>query len=60
MCVATGMSAALAVPEADFNANAAMASHVTSFTALGESFTRTITTTSDKIVVFRCVPADGP
>ena len=55
-----GMSAALAVPEADFNANAAMASHVTSFTALGDSFTKTITTTSDKIVVFRCVPADGP
>ncbi len=55
-----GMSAALAVPDSDFNANAGMASHVTSFTASGEQFAKTITTTSDKIVVFRCVPADGP
>jgi hypothetical protein len=55
-----GMSAALAVPDANFNANAAMATHVTGFTALGAQFIKTVITTSDKIVVFRCVPADGP
>lgn len=56
----TGSAAALAVPTADFNANAAMASHVDSFTAVGTSYVKTVTTTSNKIVVFRAVPADGP
>jgi len=56
----TGTSAALAVPDANFNANAAMASHVTSFTATTTEFSKSVITTSDKIVVFRCVPANGP
>jgi hypothetical protein len=56
----TGAAAALAVPVADFNANAAMATHVTSFTAANNSFTRRVTTTSDKIVIFRAVAADAP
>ncbi len=55
----TGVSAALAVPDSDFNAQAGMATHVTSFTAMNDSFTQTVSTTSDKILVFRCVPADG-
>lgn len=56
----TGTSAALAVPTENFNANAAMASHVTTFTASGTTFVTTVTTTSDKIVVFRAVPATAP
>ena len=55
-----GSAAALAVPVEDFNANASLATHVTTFTAVGPTFKQTVTTTSDKIVVFRCVPATAP
>jgi hypothetical protein len=55
-----GLSAALAVPISDFNANAAQASHVTTFTATACTYTQRVTTTSDKIVVFRGVPANAP
>jgi hypothetical protein len=55
-----GMGAALAVPVEDFNANAGLATHITTFTATGSTYTQTVTTTSDKIVVFRSVPANGP
>jgi hypothetical protein len=55
-----GSAAALAVPVQDFNANAGMATHVTTFTATGSTFTETVITTSDKIVVFRCVPVSAP
>jgi hypothetical protein len=56
----TGYGAALAVPIANFNANAGMATHVTSFTATGSTFTLTVNKTSNDIVVFRCVPASAP
>ncbi len=55
-----GAAAALAVPVEDFNANRNLASHVTTFTAVSSTFEQTVTTTSDKIVVFRCVPASAP
>ncbi|MGO9452354.1 MAG: hypothetical protein ACLQDV_15140 [Candidatus Binataceae bacterium] len=55
-----GSAAALAVPTQNFNANANLASHVTTFTAAASTYTTSVTTTSDKIVVFRCVPADAP
>jgi hypothetical protein len=55
-----GSAAALAVPVQDFNANASLATHVTKFTADGVTFQQTVTTTSDKIIVFRCVPASAP
>ncbi len=55
-----GSKAALAIPIADFNANAALANRVITFTAVSSSFTTSVTTTSDKIVVFRCVPVDAP
>lgn len=55
-----GDAAALAVPVADFNAHAAMAKRTTKFTAKASTFTQSTTTTSDKIVVFRCVPAGAP
>jgi hypothetical protein len=41
-------------------ANAAMATHVTNFTASSSTFITTVTTTSDRIVVFRAVPANAP
>jgi hypothetical protein len=55
-----GSAAALAVPTEDFNANAAMATNTTTFIAGGSTFTESVTTTSDKIVVFRAVPASAP
>jgi|HubBroStandDraft_1064217.scaffolds.fasta_scaffold07546_2 hypothetical protein len=55
-----GTRAALAVPVEDFNANASLATHMTTFTAVGSTFQQAVTTTSDKIVVFRCVPASAP
>jgi len=55
-----GSAAALAVPVENFNANAGLATHVTAFTAASSTFRQTVTTTSDKIVVFRCVPATAP
>jgi hypothetical protein len=56
----TGNAAALPVPVADFNANAAMATHVTHFVASGPSYTQSVTAPSERSVVFRCVPADAP
>ena len=55
-----GAAAALPVPVDNFNANAGLATHVTTFTASSSTFTQTITTSSDKIVVFRCVPVSAP
>jgi hypothetical protein len=55
-----GSGAALAVPVRDFNANASLATHVTTFTAASPTFQQSVTTTSDKIVVFRCVPVNAP
>jgi hypothetical protein len=55
-----GSGAALAVPTEDFNANAGIATHVTTFAANSSTYTQTITKTSDQIVVFRCVPASAP
>ena len=55
-----GSGAALAVPVQDFNANAGLATHVTTFTAVSSTFRQSIITTSDKIIVFRCVPASAP
>lgn len=55
-----GSAAALAVPVENFNANAGLATHVTAFTAVGSTFQQTVTTTSNKVVVFRCVPASAP
>jgi hypothetical protein len=55
-----GTGAALAVPVENFNASAGLATHVTQFTAAAYTFSTTTTATSDKIVVFRCVPANAP
>jgi hypothetical protein len=55
-----GSAAALMVPTANFNQNAAMATHMTRFTAAGETYSQTVTRTSNQIVVFRAVPADAP
>ena len=55
-----GSAAALAVPVQDFNANASLATHVTNFIAGAATFQQTVTTTSGKIIVFRCVPASAP
>jgi hypothetical protein len=56
----TGTAAAMAVPVSDFNANAKMAKRVTKFTAKAPTYTHSVRTTSDRIVVFRCVPAAPP
>jgi hypothetical protein len=55
-----GSAAALAVPVQNFNANAGLATHVTTFTAASSTFTQNVTTISDKIVIFRCVPISAP
>jgi hypothetical protein len=55
-----GSGAALAVPVEDFNAHASLATHVTTFTAVGSTFQQTVITISGKIIVFRCVPAGAP
>ena len=55
-----GDAAALAVPVADFNANAAMATHVTKFIASATTFTASVTTYSNIAVVFRAVPVSAP
>ena len=56
----TGSAAALAVPTGGFNQNAAMASNVTHFIASGSTFSRALSTVSNTVVVFRCVPASSP
>jgi hypothetical protein len=55
-----GSAAALAVPVRNFNANAGLATQVYTFTAVGSSYTQSVTATSDTIVVFRGVPASAP
>lgn len=54
-----GSGAALAIPTEDFNANENLATRVTTFTASSPTYTTSVTTTSDKIVVFRCVSVDA-
>jgi hypothetical protein len=57
----TGMAAALAVPIAAFNRNRVRASSVTSFKATAATFSLTLDDIpSNRIVVFRAVPADAP
>ena len=56
----TGSAAALNVPISNFNANASLAAQVTAFTATASTFQSLFMTTSDKIEVFRCVPASAP
>ena len=55
-----GADSALAVPTENFNANAGLATRVTTFMATSPTYTTSVTTTSDKIVVFRAVPVDAP
>ncbi len=55
-----GAGAALAVPVDNFNAQADVATRVTTFTASSSTYSTSVTTTSDKIVVFRCVPVGAP
>lgn len=56
----TGSAAALKVPVSGFNANASMAAKVTSFRATDSTYSTSVTASSDKIIVFRCVPATAP
>ncbi|MBS0419934.1 MAG: hypothetical protein JSR66_19640 [Proteobacteria bacterium] len=57
----TGTAAALNVPTANFNANSAMATSVTTFTAQGATYTTpTFSRTSDQVVVLRAVPSSAP
>jgi hypothetical protein len=56
----TGAVAALAVSTGDFNSNAGLATNTTKFTATGPTFTKTVSTTSNQIVVFRAVRVDAP
>jgi hypothetical protein len=57
----TGTAAALNVPAANFNANSALATSVTAFTAQGATYTTsTFSRTSDQVVVLRAVPASAP
>ncbi len=52
-------AASLPLPDSDFNAHANLATKKTTFTAQTSSFQQTVETTSDKVIVFRCVRADG-
>ena len=57
----TGTAAALNVPTRNFNANAAMASSVTRFTATGSTYVRApLHMPSTQIAVFRAVAAWAP
>jgi hypothetical protein len=56
----TGSGAALSIPTQDFNKNASMATNVWQFVANSTTFTKTVTKTSNQIVVFRAVPASAP
>jgi hypothetical protein len=55
-----GSAAALKVPDSNFNANASMATKATRFVANGQSYSQSIQTTSDKVIVFRCVAISAP
>jgi hypothetical protein len=55
-----GAAASLKLPEANFNANAGMATKVTHFVAPATTYSQTIQTTSDQVVVFRVVGAQAP
>jgi hypothetical protein len=50
----------LAVPSANFNANAKMASATVRFTATGATYVTSVSVLSSDTVVFRCVPATAP
>jgi hypothetical protein len=54
------ISVPLAVPTANFNQNASMASHITPFKATGPSYVQRVMRKSFQIVVFRAVPAKAP
>jgi hypothetical protein len=57
----TGAAAALAVPTANFNGNAAAASAVVHFIADGSTYvSEPIALNSTQIAVFRAVPASAP
>ena len=57
----TGAAAALPVPTAAFNRNRGMATSVTRFTAAGSTFSLALPDIpSDRIIVFRAVPASAP
>lgn len=55
-----GSAAALRVPTSRFNAQAAMATTATHFTAAGPTYVTTVATSSTKVVMFRAVPASAP
>ena len=55
-----GAGAALAVPRARFNAQSARATSAATFTATGASYSETFALRSDRVAVFRAVPADAP
>jgi hypothetical protein len=55
-----GSAAALAVPENNFNAQKFLATKTTSFVATQTTFAQSIETTSDHVIVFRCVEATAP
>lgn len=55
-----GSMAKLAVPKDNFNAQAALATVKTTFTATASTYSRTVTRLSSQIVVFRCVLTTSP
>jgi hypothetical protein len=55
-----GEQAALQVPDSNFNAHAGESTSVKHFVATETTLSEGVETTSDKIIVFRAVPADGP
>jgi hypothetical protein len=56
-----GSQAALPVPIKDFNAQASLATSVTTFTATSSTYTQTLNSiSSSEVVVFRAVPVDAP
>ena len=55
-----GAGAALAVPRARFTAQSARATSAATFTATGASYSETFALRSDRVAVFRAVPADAP
>lgn len=57
---AVGANVALPVPRGRFNAQRALATVVTPFTAAGPSYVESVAARSDQVVVFRAVPAEAP
>jgi hypothetical protein len=56
----TGTKAALPIPTENFNAQAALAAKAYPFVASANAWSKTIDTTSDKIIAIRVVRADAP